>query len=312
MASMIMDMPYKILNSLVVNCTLYYMANLRREAGAFFFFYLVAFTMTLSMSMFFRLFASMTKTIEQALAPSAIILICLVMYTGFAIPVKYMRGYVCHSSDYRLLTLLSWASWIRWINPVSYGFESVMVNEFHDRQFQCASFVPSGTGYENVAADQRACAVQGSEPGLDFVRGTSYVETAFSYQWNNRWMNYGIIVALTFFLFIAHLVMTELVASERSKGEVLVFRRSKIAKATRRRGTDEETGDDSVHQGEKFSNNGTSTPNVQKQQSVFHWEGVNYEVQIKSETRKILDSVDGWIKPGTLTALMVSDLNPDG
>ncbi|KAJ4408698.1 Multidrug resistance protein [Didymella pomorum] len=289
MASMIMDMPYKILNSLAVNCTLYFMANLRREAGAFFFFYLVAFTMTLSMSMFFRLFASMTKTIAQALAPSSIILLCLVMYTGFAIPVKYMRG---------------WASWIRWINPVSYGFESVMVNEFHDRRFACASFVPSGPGYENVAADQRACAVQGSQPGLDFVGGTAYVETAFSYRWTNRWRNYGIIVAITIILFIAHLVMTELVASERSKGEVLVFRRSKMAKSKRRQGTDEETGTGSAHQGEKFGNSGTSTPNVQKQQSVFHWQGVNYEVQIKNETRKILDSVDGWIKPGTLTALM--------
>lgn len=71
------------------------MANLRREPGPFFFFFLVAFTMTLSMSMFFRLFASMTRTIAQALAPSSIILLCLVLYTGFAIPVNYMRGYEC-------------------------------------------------------------------------------------------------------------------------------------------------------------------------------------------------------------------------
>lgn len=70
------------------------MANLRREPGAFFFFWLVAFTMTLSMSMFFRLFASMTKTIAQALAPSSIILLFLVMYTGFVIPVQYMKGCV--------------------------------------------------------------------------------------------------------------------------------------------------------------------------------------------------------------------------
>jgi ABC-type multidrug transport system permease subunit len=111
---MIVDIPYKVTNSLVVNSTLYckfeltnskgtaanlmflpsVMANLRREPGPFFFFLLVAFTMMMSMSMFFRLFASMTKTIEQALAPSSIILLLLVMYTGFAIPVRYMRGYV--------------------------------------------------------------------------------------------------------------------------------------------------------------------------------------------------------------------------
>lgn len=92
MASLIMDLPYKITNSIVVNSTLYFMTGLRREPGPFFFFLLVSFTMTLSMSMFFRLFASMTKTIEQALAPSCIILLLLAMYTGFAIPVKYMRG----------------------------------------------------------------------------------------------------------------------------------------------------------------------------------------------------------------------------
>lgn len=209
-----------------------------------------------------------------------------------------------------LLVLISprWASWIRWINPVSYGFESVMVNEFHDRQFPCSSFVPSGPGYENISANQRVCAVQGSQPGLDFVGGTAFVESSYSYQWNNRWRNYGIIVALTIFLFIAHLVMSELVASERSKGEVLVFRRSKMAKTARRQASDEETGKTSAHRGNRVEDSGIATPSVQKQQSVFHWEGVNYEVQIKGETRKILDEVDGWIKPGTLTALMVEPL----
>lgn len=91
---MIVDLPYKITNSIIVNTTLYFMANLRREPGPFFNFLLVAFTMMLSMSMFFRLFASMTKTIAQALAPSSIVLLALVLYTGFAIPVQYMKGYV--------------------------------------------------------------------------------------------------------------------------------------------------------------------------------------------------------------------------
>lgn len=72
LASMIFDLPYKIMNSIIVNSTLYFMSELRLEAGAVLFFFLVAFTMNLSMSMFFRLFASITKTVEQALAPSSI------------------------------------------------------------------------------------------------------------------------------------------------------------------------------------------------------------------------------------------------
>ncbi|KAK4624500.1 ABC multidrug transporter F [Fulvia fulva] len=290
LASMIMDMPYKLTNAVIVNSTLYFMANLRREPGPFFFFLLIAFSMTMAMSMFFRLFASMTKTLAQALAPSAIILLLLVMYTGFAIPVQYMRG---------------WASWFRWLNPVSYGFEAVMVNEFHNRQFPCAAFVPTGNGYEAIEPLQRACAVQGAVAGATSVSGTAFVETAYGYEWGNRWRDFAIIVAFAIGLFIAHLVMSELVASEASKGEVLVFRRSKMRKRGVRHRADEEAGSTSCQKLEKPSeSNDNSTEDVQKQVSIFHWENVNYEVQIKGETRQILDSVDGWIKPGTLTALM--------
>lgn len=34
------------------------------------------------------------------------------------------------------------------------------------------------------------------------------------------------------------------------------------------------------------------------------WHNVTYDINIKSETRRILDHVDGWVKPGSLTALM--------
>ncbi|KAF2018873.1 ABC multidrug transporter [Aaosphaeria arxii CBS 175.79] len=290
LASMIVDLPYKITNAFVVNSTLYFMSNLRREAGPFFFFMLISFTMTLSMSMFFRFFASITKTIEQALAPSGIILLGLVLYTGFAIPIPYMRG---------------WASWMRWINPIAYGFESVVVNEFEGRDFPCTAFVPSGGPYDNVAPDQRACAVPGAVPGLNSVNGPTYVRTAYQYEWSHRWRNFGIIVAFVIVLCALHLIMTELVASQRSKGEVLVFRRGKMQRAkAKRQNADEETGGGPVVEAEKHDGSSGSGFQVEKQSSIFHWENVCYEVKIKGEPRTILDHVDGWVKPGTLTALM--------
>ncbi|RAQ99645.1 opaque-specific abc transporter cdr3 [Stemphylium lycopersici] len=275
LASMVVDLPYKITNCIIVNTTLYFMANLRREPGPYFFFLLVGFFTGLSMSMFFRLFASMTKTLAQALAPSSLILIMLVLYTGFPLPVPYMR---------------SWAAWFRRINPVSYGFSSVMTNEFNGRTFACSSFIPSGPSYENVAPEQRACAVQGSRPSEDFVSGTAYVETAFQYNYSERWQNFGIIVSIMFILFVGHLVMSELVASERSKGEVLVFRRSKMKKSAKSYSTDEEAGGATAHEGERISSSSSLEQAVQKQVSIFHWEKVTYEVQIKGETRKILDN----------------------
>jgi ATP-binding cassette subfamily G (WHITE) protein 2 (PDR) len=180
-----------------------------------------------------------------------------------------------------------------------------MVNEFHGRLFECSSFVPNGPSYDNVAAEQKACTVQGSHPGAILVSGTAYVKTAFEYHYGNRWRNFGMVVVFTVALFIGHVVTSELVASERSKGEVLVFRRSKLRSQGRRKNADVETGTISVRTGEKFQRSDRSEHNVQKQISIFHWEKVKYEVEIKNEIRTILDSVDGWIKPGTLTALMV-------
>lgn len=181
-----------------------------------------------------------------------------------------------------------------------------MVNEFHDRTFECTDFVPSGPSYENISANQRACSSQGSEPGLNFVSGTEFVEIAYQYQWGHRWRNLGIILAITVGFLIAHLLMSEWVAAARSKGEVLVFRRATMKNRRNGSRNDEESGKDTAYQGKESSANSDSDRNeVQKQESIFHWENVNYEVDIKGETRKILDSVDGWIKPGTLTALMV-------
>jgi ATP-binding cassette, subfamily G (WHITE), member 2, PDR len=186
-----------------------------------------------------------------------------------------------------------------------------MVNEFNGRDFPCAFFVPSGPSYEGIAADQRACAAQGSVPGAGEVSGAAFVQSAYGYQYANRWRNLGIIIAMTVFLLVCHLIMTELVASARSKGEVLVFRRSKMQKAKEKQlRTDEETGITPGTIVERPSNNDSSDFKVEQQASVFHWEDVCYEIQIKGQPRKILDSVDGWIKPGTLTALMVSGSHP--
>ncbi|KAF3912448.1 hypothetical protein ABW20_dc0103287 [Dactylellina cionopaga] len=149
-SAMILDIPYKFSNCVFTNLVFYFMPGLRPGAGHFFFFLMISFLMILSMSMFFRFFGSITKTVDQAMAPASFILTGLALYTGFTIPIQYMKG---------------WASWIRWINPTSYGFESVMVNEFDGREFPCAVYIPSGPGYDDFPLENKACAAQGSVAG---------------------------------------------------------------------------------------------------------------------------------------------------
>ncbi|KAJ4260012.1 Multidrug resistance protein [Fusarium falciforme] len=288
LSSMVVDLPYKIFNTIMMNTTMYFMGNLRRDPGHFFFFLLFSFTITMSFSMLFRLIASLTKTIAAALARASILLLVIALYTGFAIPPQYMPV---------------WIGWIRWVNPTFYGLESLFINEYGGREYPCSNFVPDGPEYGDVSPLSRACNVQGSVPGESFVRGSNYISSTYGYNDSHKWRNFAVVIAFTVLFMGLHLLATETIASERSKGEVLVFTRKGIKKHSPKICEDEETGSHGKPQQNHNDDSGEVT-DVEKQTSVFHWRDVCYDIKIKGEPRRILDHVDGWVKPGTLTALM--------
>jgi ATP-binding cassette subfamily G (WHITE) protein 2 (PDR) len=148
------------------------MTNLRRTAGAFFFYILISFMVLMTMSMFFRSIASVSRTLVQALAPAAIVILALLIYAGFAISVPNMLG---------------WSSWIRWLNPVYYGLEALMINEFHGREFACSTFVPAGPGYTNISPLEHICSTVGAVAGSNVVHGDTYIYEAYLYVSSNKW-----------------------------------------------------------------------------------------------------------------------------
>jgi ATP-binding cassette subfamily G (WHITE) protein 2 (PDR) len=152
---MVCDLPAKILTSIFFNLTIYFMSNLRREPGAFFTFPF-SFVMTLTMSMIFRTIASFSRTLSEAMVSASFFMLSLVIYTGFAIPTTDMHVYF---------------RWINYINPIGYAFESLMIIEFHNRQFPYSQFVPEGPGYGNISNSERVCSMVGSIPGSNFVDG---------------------------------------------------------------------------------------------------------------------------------------------
>ncbi|KKA28449.1 hypothetical protein TD95_002583 [Thielaviopsis punctulata] len=291
-ASMIMDLPYKISNTIVFNVILYFMANLRREAGAFFFFLFLSFLTVLTMSMIFRTIASASRTLSQAMVPAAVLILALIIYTGFVIPIDYMLG---------------WSRWINYIDPLAYSFESFMVNEFHNRQYLCNAFVPNAavdSFYANITDLQRTCTAVGSVVGDAYVDGDRYLLEAFKYKNSHKWRNVGIMFAFMFFFGGIYLFCAEFVSERRSKGEVLVFRRGYKPSALAEKSHNDP---EAVQLGPMATHDRASVnagPKRQAEGTVFHWENVCYDVQIKEETRRILDHVNGWVKPGTLTALM--------
>jgi len=113
-----------------------------------------------------------------------------------------------------------------------------------------------------------------------------------------------------------HLLATELIPARRSRGEVLLFKHTHRRK--QRPQSDEESTTAvtfSQDTSQLESVNGDvpeydTKPKamieaIQIQSSIFHWSGLSCDIKTKSSTRRILNNIDGWVKPGTLTALMV-------
>ena len=181
-----------------------------------------------------------------------------------------------------------------------------MINEFHNRDFICTNFVPSGGAYDSAAPDQKVCGAVGSKAGSNVINGDDYINASFQYYRPHLWRNLGIIFAMMIAFCGVYLSATEFISSARSKGEVLLFRRGVVPPAAQRDDEEDLQDDRPTSQGviaEKTTTSGEIPTSIQKQTAIFHWQAVHYDIKIKSEPRRLLDDVDGWVKPGTLTAV---------
>ncbi|CAH0015952.1 unnamed protein product [Clonostachys rhizophaga] len=311
-ASIICILPQKVLESFLFHIPIYFMSNLRREASAFFTYWLFMFTTLMAMSMLFRVVGSITKRIEQTLAPVSTLTLLSIVYTGFAVPSTYM---------------VPWMGWLRWINPAYYAYESIMINEFDDREFHCSTILPSGPQYDQLQMQDKICSSIGAVAGSSVVQGTTYLALKFGYVRSHLWRNLGILLAMLVLLTVVHLMASQLIKAQRSKGEILLFRKQHASKhwLAGGRGGDreskvpniftQEAGDQANISGEDYDQDpvaGTPTSfvhdasaeTVLRQTAVFHWNNLNYTIKTRDGHRQILKDINGWVKPGTLTVLM--------
>lgn len=197
------------------------------------------------------------------------------------------------------------------MDPVAYAFESLMINEFSNRQFPCNTFVPRGPGYDD-SSENHVCSVVGGAPRSQFVDGDAYINTAFSYYHSHLWRNLGILIGMIIAFCGVYLVATEFISAQRSRGEVLVFRRGHVPVQSKK--DDEEESRISRPKTQdlvisKTISAGDVPPSIQKQTATFHWDGVCYDIKVKGGIRRLLDDCDGWVKPGTLTAVSSTPAN---
>lgn len=348
-ASIISEIPTKAITSIAFNIPLYFMVNLKRDAGAFFFYLLIATISTFLMSHLFRSIGSFTKSLSQAMTPAAVVVLAMAIYAGFVVPTSFMLG---------------WSRWINYINPIAYVFESMMINEFHLRQIECTTLVPKGGDYNKLPLSFRVCDCVGAVAGKSAVDGDRYIRIAFDYVHAHKWRNVGICIGFMVFFLGTYLLGVEYNMSARPGGEKTIFLRSSLRKlqregklGSRARPDDPEmsmntretasamlngevkepqtsssdfnsnNSTPASQQPEEYGEMDSNTQNLDRaptraslastalsrvtteiqlesSSDIFHWRDVCYDIPYQGHTRRLLDHVDGWVKPGTLTALM--------
>ncbi|KAI9272447.1 ABC-2 type transporter-domain-containing protein [Sporodiniella umbellata] len=283
-AQVVMDVPYAIIQVLLYEICSYFMMGLRLTAGAFFSFFIILFFINMCMNGFFRFFGSSTSSFFLATQLSGVVLIAVTSYTGYTIPYNKMHP---------------WLFWIYYINPLTYGYKALLINELSGKEYSCdgpGNAVPYGPGYDNW--DYKTCTMAGGRPGASFVAGNDYLNDYLSYNPDHMWAP-DFIVIVAFFLFFTVLTASMMEFGGLSKAGTL----TKLylpGKAPKERTPEEEAAR------RRKQANLDDDMGVVSDGTTFSWQDINYTVPIKGGELQLLNSVSGLVRPGHLTALMGS------
>lgn len=182
-----------------------------------------------------------------------------------------------------------------------------MSAEFHNLNFTCAegSVIPSGPSYTDVAF--QSCAYPGSKPGTTVVNGDDYLATQFGFSYSHVWRNFGILCLFTIAFIAITCWLSEIFEWEADGAGPIQYKASRRwFKRTREARSDEETAPVAVDPRAPPAGSLESKPEqaLAGTDSTFSWADLELSVQIGKESRKLLDGVCGYCKPGTLTALV--------
>ena len=190
--------------------------------------------------------------------------------------------------------------WIYYINVVGLTFSALMENEFSRSTMTCTSesLIPAGPEYTDI--NYQVCTLAGSTPGTLTIPGHDYIEKGFSYKPGLLWRDWGIVVAIIVFFLIMNVVAGETVRFGMGGNQAKVFQKPN---AERKKLNEELIRKKEEKRKAKGEDSDSSELSIQSE-SILTWENLCYDVPVPGGTRRLLDHVFGYVKPGQLTALM--------
>ncbi|KAM0755503.1 catalytic activity: RhaA is able to hydrolyze alpha-1 [Meredithblackwellia eburnea MCA 4105] len=301
------DLPLIFFQVLLFGSITYFLTGLQRSLDHFATYILFVYCTALNMSAMFRMFATFSPNFDVAIRYCGVALNVLVVFAGYFIPTPSM---------------VPWLRWIHFIvDPISYSYEAVLSNEFRGLDLTCspADIIPSGPSY--TSPSHQTCRLPGSTSGSLIVSGSSYLSSAYSFH-HRPWRNLGIILAQAVVFLVIGIVATELFHFAPEGRKRIWARTERVKKRLRgqwyKSGTGGEQGEDAEallgegavgsrfgeHENNTFDETEELNEVLRVEGKTLSWKDVSLWVDTPTDTRRLLDRVSGFIKPGETCALM--------
>jgi ATP-binding cassette subfamily G (WHITE) protein 2 (SNQ2) len=286
LAQVVIDIPVTFVQCLGFSIITYFMYGLDPQADKFFVHVFILTLAALCITNFFRALGNLSPSLYLSQQFMGLLFILLLTYVGYFPSKDKMKP---------------WLGWIFYIDPFAYAFKALFANEMKGLVFNCDkdSHVPLGSDYTDPA--YRVCSLPGALPGQTSVRAEVYLKEVYGFDVDDRASD--IIVVLAFWIFFT---LVNAIAVEK-----IEWTHGGFMRRLYKRGKAPKQNDDAAEQ-EIARKAALATENMQPIEmsaGMFLWDELCYTVPVTkqpdgSTTRQLLDHVNGWIKPGQMTALM--------
>ncbi|KAF2138907.1 uncharacterized protein K452DRAFT_320996 [Aplosporella prunicola CBS 121167] len=311
------QIPLALVQSLVFCCCYYFMLGTVETASHFWIFLFIVFVHYNAVSSLFRMLGAWSPNLNIAMLVSGISMPICLLYSGYAVPVPTMH---------------KWGSWIRRIAPSPYSLEALMANEFASITLHCtdSELIPNGPGYTDLRF--QGCPIPGTAKGSAEVSGTVFLAEQYSFKTELLWQDVGIIIAMWFIYTILSAIGLTITTRETGNSGGTTYKRGASVpssnSAAHSAGGHEKADIDIENEAAKASGScsnssrgsrsSSKTPslsstamdgNISKSPAngidphsrvPFTFSNVNYTISGK----QLLNNINGYVKPGQLTALM--------
>jgi ATP-binding cassette subfamily G (WHITE) protein 2 (SNQ2) len=313
------DIPILLVQITLFDIVLYWMTGLKATAAAFFTFWFITYLTTFVMTAFFRMCGAAFPNFDAASKVSGFAVSALVTFVGYEQPKPQMHP---------------WFVWIYWINPLAYGFEALLSNEFKGKVISCVNnnLIPNYLPQYLDTTSHACSGVGGAAPYATSVSGEDYLHS-LSYSASHIWRNVGILFAWWALFVTVTIFFTLRWDDTAGAGAVTLIPRERLNPAVATPNDEESHVEKTQHRlagssspmvpndftaptddGEYDHNSSekdTTSNDLAKQglvrnTSVFTWRNLTYTVKTPSGDRILLDNIHGYVKPGMLGALMGS------